>query len=218
MYFEYTGGMDATIGLRERKKLQTRHAIEAAALRLFAERGFANVTMSEIAQAADVSLRTVAVHYPTKQDLVLAHHERNFAQLMDGVEQRAEGVSALDAMQAWVEGLIATEPCGREDHEELQLQRLCGQVIQADPELLARSRGVAARVQPMLVRGIARDLGVDEHHLTPLIAAAAATGIFTMLAELGTEADTSHDAAAAMVVIDQVFTYLRAGLATLPTD
>ncbi|GAA1682406.1 TetR family transcriptional regulator [Fodinicola feengrottensis] len=59
------------IGRRERKKAQTRDAIQQHALRLFTERGYDATTLAEIAEAADVSETTLLRYFPTKQSLVL---------------------------------------------------------------------------------------------------------------------------------------------------
>ena len=59
------------IGLRERKKIQTRQAIRRAAYRLFDEQGYDATPVDRIAEAADVSPSTVFRYFPTKEDIVL---------------------------------------------------------------------------------------------------------------------------------------------------
>lgn len=57
------------LGLRERKKLQTRRLIADTAFRLFAERGFDGVTVAQVARSADVSEATVFNYFGTKETL-----------------------------------------------------------------------------------------------------------------------------------------------------
>jgi AcrR family transcriptional regulator len=59
-------------GRRERKKQQTRQALLDAAVKLFQDKGYEQTTTAEIAAAADVASRTFFLHFPAKEDVLLA--------------------------------------------------------------------------------------------------------------------------------------------------
>src|SRR5919107_1205299 len=87
--------MEAAVGLRERKKEETRRRIAEAARELFVERGFDRVTVAEVARAADVSEKTVLNYFPTKEDLVYWRLEAFEAELLETIRDRGPGESVL---------------------------------------------------------------------------------------------------------------------------
>lgn len=83
---------------RERKKAETRRAIADAALRLFALRGFDAVTVTEVAEAADVSAKTVFNHFATKEMLFFEHEPLLTEDLAAVVQARRPGEPLLAAL------------------------------------------------------------------------------------------------------------------------
>ncbi len=71
--------MNEGMGLRERKKRETRRRLLETATTLFSERGFDQVSVAEIADAADVSKMTVFNYFDSKEDLVFAPLEEHVA-------------------------------------------------------------------------------------------------------------------------------------------
>ncbi|WP_433295099.1 TetR/AcrR family transcriptional regulator [Pseudonocardia sp. CA-142604] len=99
--------MESTGGLRERKKLRTRQAISEAAIALFLERGYDQVSVADIAAAAEVSKRTLFAYFPTKDDLVLhriADHEIEAARVVRG---RGDGEAPLGALHRHLRARLA---------------------------------------------------------------------------------------------------------------
>ena len=78
------------MGLRERKKAETRRRIAEAAHRLFGERGFQAVTVVEVARAAEVAEATLFNYFPTKEDLFYSGLEAFGARLVAAVRERPE--------------------------------------------------------------------------------------------------------------------------------
>ena len=89
-----------TEGLRERKKRQTRETIAQAAMGLFLARGFDEVTVADVAGAADVSEKTVFNYFPAKEDLVLHGGEERRAVLIEAIRARPAGTSIVEPFRA----------------------------------------------------------------------------------------------------------------------
>jgi AcrR family transcriptional regulator len=86
-------------GLRERKKRRTREAIAQAAADLFRERGFAAVTVDDVARAADVSRQTVFNYFPTKEQMLFDREEEIGAALLALVRDRPDGAALVAAFR-----------------------------------------------------------------------------------------------------------------------
>ena len=141
-------------GLRERKKRQTRQRISDVAIGLFVAHGFDNVTIAEVAAAAEVSVNTVYNYFQAKEDLVLPPEEASPQRLADIVRERRPGQSAADAVLA----RLRQEVRGRE--RRLGLSEGFGRVLEmmrAAPTLTARLEQLAhqmtAELAGQLVRG-----------------------------------------------------------------
>lgn len=64
------------LSLRQRRRKQTRHTIEVAALRLADRQGVKNVTVAEIAEASEISVRTFFNYFPSKETAILGDESR----------------------------------------------------------------------------------------------------------------------------------------------
>ncbi|MEO8263341.1 MAG: helix-turn-helix domain-containing protein, partial [Pseudolysinimonas sp.] len=60
-----------TPGLRERKRLATRRAIQVAAIEIVRERGLDATTIDEIARIADISPRTFFNYFSSKEEAII---------------------------------------------------------------------------------------------------------------------------------------------------
>ena len=86
-------------GLRERRKTEAQRAISGAAMSLFSERGFDEVTIAQVAEAAGVSKMTVTNYFPRKEDLVFDRADEIIASLASAVAARPPGESLLAAIR-----------------------------------------------------------------------------------------------------------------------
>ena len=83
--------MNPEPGLRERKKQRTRETIARAAHELFAERGYHATTLPDIAEAADVSTRTIFAYFPSKEDILFSDFPVMKEALAQALAERPEG-------------------------------------------------------------------------------------------------------------------------------
>ena len=161
--------MAAAVGLRERKKQQTREEIFEAARRLFGERGFDAVTVAEIARAADLSEVTVFNYFPTKEDLFYAGMQFFEEQLIEAVANRPRGEPAIKAFRRRV--LAGAENLAGRGRAEAILK--AGRIIAVSPSLVAREREIVDAYTRRLAKVLAEETGASSEEVEPVAAAAA---------------------------------------------
>lgn len=171
--------MSSERGLRERKKQQTRQLIADTARRLFAERGFEQVSVAEVARAADVSEATVFNYFPTKEDLVYSGLEAFEDELLSAVRDRAPGETILQAFARFV-----TQPRGflaaNDDRAAARLLEI-SRMIASSPALLAREQRILDRYADSLADLIARETNASADDPRPAVTAAALLAIHRTL-------------------------------------
>jgi AcrR family transcriptional regulator len=82
--------MCQTVNRLERRKLEVREKILAAAFELFLDKGVAATTIEEICDRADVANRTFFNHFATRQDMIRALAQRRLVNLHDVVFDRGD--------------------------------------------------------------------------------------------------------------------------------
>jgi AcrR family transcriptional regulator len=207
--------MTEPTGLRERKKLRIRETIAATAIRMFLEAGFDQVSITEIARAAEVSRRTLFAYFPAKEDLVLqrfADHEDEAART---VRARRSDQAPLDALrEALLDALRRRDPnAGLNDDPE----------IMAFLRLVTSTESLAARMMRYTSRSVdALAEALRESGFDPLAARLAAAQVIVVqreLAGMNHQRLASGESAAdrypeAVRATNHAFDLLRYGLAS----
>jgi AcrR family transcriptional regulator len=126
------------MGLRERKKRQTEMRIWQVAVRLFSERGFDNVSVQEVADAAEVSKMTVFNYFGTKEDLVFRPMEEHFGDAARAVREREPGESAVQAVRRQFLAMVEARDPSVGLHSE-PFARQVRQLVVDTPVLMERA-------------------------------------------------------------------------------
>jgi AcrR family transcriptional regulator len=144
---------------RERKKLETRHALERAALRLFGERGYEQTTVEDIAEAADVAVRTFFRHFPSKQAVLFGDFVTDrIARVRVELSARPHTEDPLESVRAVMDLLDFTTPA----EEAAILARM--DLMRQQPSFVTRYLEIIDQMRLTFVEFVAERTGLDPRH------------------------------------------------------
>ena len=187
-------------GRRERKNAQTRTALREAALRLFLERGYDQVSVKEIADAADISVPTLFNHVPEgKEALIFDDGAERRESLLAAVRERPSGQPVMAALRQFISGRgpFVADP-GPEFRRRTEL-------IQHTPALRDYSRKLWIRCETDLAAAIAAEIGRPPDDIT---ARAAARYVLEIPQFAGAEPDPA-------AALNAIFDLLEHGLSAV---
>lgn len=200
--------MPRPLGLRERKKAQTRETIVRCAMELFDERGFDATTIADIAAAADIAPRTFFGYFPSKEAVVFHDFDDMYADFAAHLRGRPAGQTAFEALRAWIVALITQ---AEEDLADgVEERRRC--LIAETPSLDAHERANMGRFHEVLTECVAVDLDVAPDSLRANMVSAAA---MAALESLRTIKEDESGPEQAIAVMDEVLAFLQGGLDAL---
>jgi AcrR family transcriptional regulator len=201
------GSSPAKPGLRERKKQRTRETIERVALRLFDQRGYANTTLEDIAEAADVSRGTIFSYFDSKEDILFGEETTRLEQLEQMLEHRPGGTSTIDTLLEFIHDIPFAD----------ERIRLRNKILSSEEEALQdRRRARTARLERMIATSIAQDLGATPDDIRPALVAGSLTAGISALRQRAANAPLRQTAPTERPPdLDDVLTFLRGGLDAL---
>ncbi len=200
---------------RTRKRLQTRQAISDVATRLFFERGFDNVTIDQIAKAADVGRMTVFNHFPRKEDMFFDREDEMRDIAFAAIRERDAATSPVQAMKALAHRLI------EQPHPSYPLFRgtyLFVETARASEALKARARQMRDDFVRALAAELAGAVGCPHEdpnaHLAAGLIASVWSVAFTQAHEIfGRKQDPRDANRTFLTLIDRGTTGVEAALA-----
>lgn len=140
----------------DRRRISRLAELEVLAMEMFAERGFGEVTVDEIALKAGVSARTLFRYFPEKEEILLGYVRRGTQSLVDAIAALPPAADPIRAI--WT---VLCDHYGRR-HSEPHLSILWRDAAREAPDVSARAIGERVRMLMDAVTGYcARSLGLD---------------------------------------------------------
>ncbi|GAA1926125.1 TetR family transcriptional regulator [Streptantibioticus ferralitis] len=201
----------AHLGLRERKKRETRVALSQATIRLCVEHGWDNVTVEDIAAAANVSVRTFRNYFTSKAEAIAASHLERMLRIADELRARPATEPMWDSIVQAVQTQFAPpgDAAGGDPTRD-QRWRDGLRLMLAEPALQGEIVKANAAAQDELAKAIAERTGTDAaHDVYPKLVAAVVSAGSAVAVEHCLRADFPTPV---VPVLIEVFGQLTAGL------
>ncbi|MGH2755682.1 MAG: TetR family transcriptional regulator [Actinomycetota bacterium] len=177
-------------GLRDRKKSETRDALRAAALRLFRDRGFAAVSVDQIAAEANVSRSTFFRYFGSKEAVLFNDIDEVGGIFLEEIRGRPSTEGAADAFEHALLA-ISRHSASRRTQDQ---QRALDDLLRTDPALSARRMADLARWAEAIAGVFAERAGREEPTFADRLAASTCMQVTEEIARAWRE-DDSADAA-----------------------
>ena len=167
-------------GLRERKKRLMRQQLSDTATRMFLERGFDAVKVTEIAEACGVSEKTVFNYFPTKESLILDRLEGTVTSLRAGLADTAmsPAQAALRILDGELGGITSWLAAQDDPSQAAAMIRRFGGLIQATPSLRAYRSDMMDQFVAVAAGILAERAAISAEDPEPQIAATALLGLW----------------------------------------
>ena len=195
-----------------------REGISNAATRLFLQRGFEQVTVDEIAAAADVGRMTVFNHFPRKEDMFFDRDEEARQILREALRQRDPRVAPLETLRRLAHRLAAEQsPLVR----FTVASRGYVKTIEASETLKARARAIRDELAQVVAVALSECVGREPTDRGAQLAAALLLATWTVALSQAHETfrrsrDAKKARAAFLAVVDRGTIGLKAAMAGTP--
>ncbi|SIO27225.1 TetR/AcrR family transcriptional regulator [Paraburkholderia phenazinium] len=203
---------------RSRKRLATRQGISNAATRLFLERGFDNVTVDEIASAADVGRMTVFNHFPRKEDMFFDRDEEGREMLREALRRHDPGVAPIETLRLLAHRLVAE----RSPFIEFSVaSQGFIETIEGSGTLKARARAIRDELAQVVTVALSECVGrkpgdPDAHLAADLLLATWTVALIQAHRTFRQKQDAEEAKAVFLAIVDKGSLGLKAALAGTP--
>lgn len=174
----------APLGRRDRKKRTTRLALKAAAIDLVAERGFANVTVEDIAEAVDVSVRTFFNYFPSKEAALVGEDPELVEAMCSDLVALPGELTPLQALRTIlfdrIHAIGEDLDLSGESHE-VWFRRLA--LMRSQPEVLSAYSKHVTLLEQALTDALVRRLGDERQRIYAGIVTTSAMGAMRVVAK-----------------------------------